>query len=243
VTAFRTAAGPVAPDVAAERLTNLGFLAVADLPDRPGPGLLLVALRDRPTLRHFDPERIDFWVAQGARGVRRTLGRTSALPLAIDFSWGQIRLVDRLLVTNEYLAFGGTLAADRVDDTVLVRFVSPAPILRGGGHSQGIDQGAEALGGWFGRIRLATTSLPGFEARLAATEPLGLYAAFLQDETARLSSSPAIRAVYGDLACLLRVEADRLRDEQPAAWLAGTAIEDDLSRAAGGGTPAGSGSR
>ena len=47
------APGPVE---AAQRLADWGFLAEPDLPDRPGPAYLLVALRDRPTLRHYDPE-------------------------------------------------------------------------------------------------------------------------------------------------------------------------------------------
>ncbi len=241
MTAFRTPPGPIASDIAAERLANLGFLAVADLPDRPGPGLLLVALRDQPTLRHFDPERVEYWVAADERGVRRTLGSTTALPVAADFSWGLIRIVDRLRVANDYLAFGGTVAADRVGDAVLVRFVSPAPILRRGGHSQGIDEGAAALGAWFGRVRLAASTVAGFEARLAGTEPLALYAAFLQDETARLTSNPAIRAAYVDLVCLLRAEADRLRDEHPGAWLAGTALRRDIDRAGGRQRPVGAG--
>lgn len=230
MTGFRTAPAPVPADDAADRLARLGFLAVADLPDRPGPGLLLVAIRDRPTLRHFDPEAVEHWAAEGGRGVRRRIDRRTELPLDEPFSWGLIRLGDRLHVTNEYVAFGGRVAADRIDDAILVRFVSPAPILRRGGHSQGIDEGATALGGWFGRLRLATTGLPGFEARLAAMEPLGLYAAFLRDELARLSANPTIRATYTDLACLLRAEAERLRLDQPEAWAAGLDLASALDR-------------
>lgn len=233
---FRSAPGPVAADDAASRLAKLGFLAVADLPDRPGPGLLLVAIRDRPTLSHYDPEAIEYWASEGRRGVRRRLDRTSRLPIDEPFAWGMIQIADRLHVTNEYLVFGGRLAADRLDDAILVRFVSPAPILRRGGHSQGIDEGAAALGGWFGRVRLATTAIAGFEAHLAATEPLALYAAFLQDETAQLSSNATIRAVYADLARLLRGEAEHLRVEHPDEWLAGETLARELAAASESGT-------
>ena len=47
------------PTVAAGLLANLGFLAGSDLPARPGPAYLLVALRPAPTLHHYDPERVD----------------------------------------------------------------------------------------------------------------------------------------------------------------------------------------
>jgi hypothetical protein len=229
MTEFREPPKSVGAEDAAARLARLGFLAVADLPDRPGPGLLLVAIRDRPTLRHYDPEVVEHWVSVGGRGVRRRIDRHAGLPIEGPFAWGLIRIIDRLHVTNEYLAFGGTVAVDRVDDAIVVRFVSPAPILRRGGHSQGIDEGAAALGGWFGRVRLAAATVPGFEARLAATEPLGLYGAFLQDELASLSSNATIRSVYTDLACLLRSEADRLRLDHPAAWAAGVELERDVA--------------
>jgi hypothetical protein len=229
MTEFREPPKSVGAKDAAARLARLGFLAVADLPDRPGPGLLLVAIRDRPTLRHYDPEVVEHWVSVGGRGVRRRIDRHAGLPIEGPFAWGLIRIIDRLHVTNEYLAFGGTVAVDRVDDAIVVRFVSPAPILRRGGHSQGIDEGAAALGGWFGRVRLAAATVPGFEARLAATEPLGLYGAFLQDELASLSSNATIRSVYTDLACLLRSEADRLRLDHPAAWAAGVELERDVA--------------
>lgn len=226
---FRAAPGRITPDVAADWLAKLGFLAVADLPDRPGPGLLLVAIRDRPTLRHFDPEAVTYWITDGGRGVRRTLERDAAVPLAEPFSWGLIRIVDRLGITNEYLSFGGRVEADRLGDALLVRFVSPAPILRRGGHSQGVDEGAEAVGAWFGRLRLAVDLRTGFEARLAAAEPLARYAAFLRDAGDELRATPAIRSVHQDLACLVDGEAVRLRADHPAVWAAG----DDLRPAPG----------
>ncbi|HET7471813.1 MAG TPA: hypothetical protein VFJ71_01690 [Candidatus Limnocylindrales bacterium] len=219
--AFRDAPGRITPGVAADRLSRLGFLAVADLPDRPGPGLLLVAIRDRPTFRHFDPEAVTYWITADGHGRRRTFPRDSSPPLAEAFSWGLIRIVDRLGATNEYLTFGGRVEADRVGDAVVVRFVSPAPIVRRGGHSQGVDEGAEAIGAWFGRLRLAVDLRRGFEAELAAAEPLARYAAFLRDAREQLRTTPAIRSVYQDLACLVRGEAVRLEAEHPDAWAAG----------------------
>ena len=229
MTTFRAEPGAVDPAVAADRLSKLGFLAIADLPDRNGPGLLLVAIRPRPTLRHFDPETIEYWTSHEGRGVRRTIGRDTPTPIDEPFSWGLIRLADRLGVTNEYLAFGGRIEADRVEDSVVVRFVSSAPILRRGGHSQGVDAGAETLGAWFGRLLLAVDVRPGFEAELAAADPLVRYAAFLQDALERLHASAEIRSVYGDLACLLGGEADRLQREHPDTWRAGLKLRPEAA--------------
>jgi hypothetical protein len=119
--------------VAAGRLADLGFLAGPDLPDRPGPAFLLVALRELPTLRHYDPERVEYWVSRGGRGVRATLMRDTPMPLDTEFSWGLIRLVDRVPVTNEYLSFGGHLSVAPVDDGAVAVFTSPGPRRRRGG--------------------------------------------------------------------------------------------------------------
>lgn len=72
------------PASAAPLLAHLGFLACSDLPDRPGPAYLLVALREAPTRRHYDPEAIGYWVSEGDRGVRRTLTRETRLPIDGD---------------------------------------------------------------------------------------------------------------------------------------------------------------
>jgi hypothetical protein len=127
------------PASAAPFLANLGFLASPDLPDRPGPAYLLIALREAPTLHHYDPEAVDYWVSDAGRGRRRTLTRATALPIVTDFSWGLIRIVDRLDVTNEYLTFGGRVSADFVDGVLIAVFTSPSPLLRRGGHSQAWD--------------------------------------------------------------------------------------------------------
>jgi hypothetical protein len=68
------------PPSAAPLVANLGFLASPDLPDRPGPAYLLVAVRDAPTLHHYDPEAVAYWVSDAGRGRRRTLTRATALP-------------------------------------------------------------------------------------------------------------------------------------------------------------------
>ena len=215
------------PPVASGLLADLGFLASPDLPDRPGPAYLLVALRAAPTLRHYDPEAVEYWVTADDRGARRTLSRDTRMPVESDFSWGLIRIVDRLHVTNEYLTFGGSLRAAAVDDAVIASFTSPAPLLRRGGHSQAIDPGADAVGAFFGRLLLAVDYVPGFEAAVARADPIVRYAAFVADAMERFRPCVA-RDAAPDLARLVLSEARRLRDEAPDASAAGLALRGRL---------------
>ena len=72
---------------AAEALRDLGFtLLNSDRPAAPGGSQLLVALRDRPTLRHFDPELVTCWVAAEGRGRPLAIDRGTAagVPIRID---------------------------------------------------------------------------------------------------------------------------------------------------------------
>lgn len=221
MTATHPAVAELDPVSAAPLLADLGFLSSSDLPDRPGPAYLLVALRKAPTLRHYDPELVEYWVSQGGRGARRLLTRSTPMPIETQFSWGLIRIVDRLHVTNEYLTFGGRLAADMVGDVVIATFISPAPLLRRGGHSQGWDPGAETLGAFFGRFLLAVDYTPGFEASAAAADPITRYAAFVADAMGRYRTSPVLRAQHGDLWTVLQAEERRLRTNHPTEWAKG----------------------
>jgi len=207
----------------APRVGRWGFLAHPDLPDEPGPAFLLVALRPAPTMQHYDPEAIDYWVSQAGRGERRSLTFETPMPRSEDFSWGLIRLVDRLRVTNEYLTFGGHLDAAAVDEIVVAAFASPAPLLRRGGHSQGWDAGADAVGAFFGRLMVAVDFTPGFEAVLAAASPLTRYAAFVRDAARREPTSAEART-GDDVVRLLHTESARLRRTSAADWEAAGAL-------------------
>lgn len=217
------------PVSGAPLLADLGFLSSSDLPDRPGPAWLLVALRDAPTLRHYDPEAVEYWVSEGDHGVHRTLTRESRLPIDEDFSWGLIRIVDRLHVTNEYLTFGGRLRVGEVDGVVVAVFTSPAPLLRRGGHSQAWDLGAESLGAYFSRFLLAVDYAPGFEARAARADPVTRYAAFVGDAMARYRAGPILRAHQSELWQLLRSEERHLQATHPDQWAAGTTLRGEAA--------------
>lgn len=212
------------PSTASRMLANLGFLASSDLPDRPGPAYLLVALRPEPTLHHYDPETVEYWATTGGSGTRRLLTRDTTLPLRAAFSWGLIRIVDRLRVSNEYLTFGGELAAECIDGAAIAVLTSPAPLLRRGGHSQGWDHGAETVGGFFGRLLVAVDYVPGFEARLGQARPVARYAAFVADTVGRYRASPELRAGHPELWTLIQGEERRLRRDDPVPWTDGLAL-------------------
>jgi len=136
-------------------------------------------------------------------------------------------------VINAYFTFGGRLSAEAVDDAAVAVFASPAPLLRRGGHSQGWDQGADSVGAFFSRFLLAVDFAPGFEARLARTDPLGRYAAFLVDGVARYRASPGLRAEEPQEWILLQAEEHRLRTSYPAEWAAGEALCETIAAETG----------
>ena len=212
------------PVHAAAALARLGFLAFSDVPDRPGPSYLLVALRPVPTLVHFDPEAVEYWTFDGSRCARRVLTCASAMPVRMPFAWGQIEIVDRLHVSNQYLSFGGTLWADSVDGADVAVFASPAPLFRMGGHSQGVDPGADAAGAYFSRMRVAISANPNLEAQVAVVGPDVAYAAFLWDVSTRYGARESLRMDDATRWTDLGHEARRLRSDRPDAWRQGVEL-------------------
>ena len=150
------------------------------------------------------------------------------MPRSEAFSWGLIRLVDRLGVSNEYLTFGGNLDAAVIDNAVVAAFASPAPLLRRGGHSQAWDPGADLIGSYFGRLMVAVDFRPGFEAAFAMADPLARYASFIRDTDLRRRR---IRegAPDDDLGRLLRHEADRIAAADPETWAVAGSLLDVIA--------------
>ncbi|MBI3745036.1 MAG: hypothetical protein HY264_00635 [Chloroflexi bacterium] len=226
--------GPWLP-AAAEAVANLGFtLLDSDHPASPAGSRLVVALRARPTLRHFDPELITCWIAAAGRGRPLTVDRSSK-PGERAIAWGHVHVVDRLGVQNRFLTFGGTLRSADVDPGLrVVEHASPGPVVRWGGHSQGSDPLAGEIGAFFGRLIVPVDCLPGAEARLAAEPPASLYAAFLRDGSTRRARG-AHRTLESDADSAfwswLQAEVARVQGRDPGAWQAGEALLRDLGLA------------
>ncbi len=176
---------------AARQLTDLGF--ELELPD-PSTGEerchLVVALRPKPTMRHFDPEQVAYWITESGRGRPANLDRESRLPIDTTFAWGLISVIDRLGVSNQFLSFGGELRGQMLPDaTILGDFSSPVPILRVSGHSQNIDPLASEAGAFFGRIKVPIDFIPGAETLIASATPRTLYCAFVQSVNERMTAT------------------------------------------------------
>ena len=204
----------------AGELANLGFV----LRDGGHPGTvpgprLRVALRDQPTLAHFDPEEVTFWEVRGGRGRTALVDRKVPVPFTRPFSWGRIRVSDRIPVSNEFLTFGGTLLGAARDEHVLyLAFTSRAPIVRWAGHSQGVDPYTDEIGSFFARLMVPVDYQEGAEERIAGCDPQGVYAMFLQYSAHRRRPGSPLRDDDPSLAATLDHECRRLSHDDPAAW-------------------------
>lgn len=222
------------PPTSAQFLQGLGFLLTPDGVDVT-PAYLLVALRGEPTLSHFDPERVEYWVETNSRGVTDTFLRTTRVPVDRPFSWGPIRIVDRLEVSNEYLSFGGQLSAARLDGFTVAVFASPAPMVRGAGHSQTVDPLAPSMAAFFARMRAAAGSSLDVEERICHASPQARYAAYLADACSKYRASQLLRSTYPQMWQSFMRQERRLHAERPAAWADGQFLLRSASAAAGAG--------
>jgi hypothetical protein len=215
---------------AADRLTHLGFLLVTPMPAGSADSELLVSLRARPTLDHFDTERIHYWrTGMDRRGHPELLDVRTAMPLRTTVAWGKVELVDRFGVENDFVTLGGTLDADRADEGEIVAVLrSPAPILRMGGHSQEADQLGPDLAAFFGRLMVPIDFDPGIEEAISAADPMSRYAAFVAFEANRYHGHLLLREEHPEQARIVMDEARRLRGARPEAWALGTALLDRL---------------
>jgi hypothetical protein len=156
----------------------------------------------------------------------------STLPPSRPFSWGRIRVTDRIPVSNQFLSFGGTLIGAAVDEhEVVLAFTSRAPILRWAGHSQGVDRLTDDVGAFFARLMVPVDYQPEAEARIAGAEPEALYAAFLRHAELRLLPGSPLRSADPAFAASVRHESGRLQADAPTAWREGLELLDWLDLA------------
>jgi hypothetical protein len=219
-------------EAAADAIGAWGFLAGGRPLGDPRPGYLLVALRRRPTLDHFDPELVRFWVREGPHAVRWELDRHSPAPWEHELSWGRISIRDRLRVHNDYLTFGGVVTCGRTRDTTVALFLSSAPLLRAGGHSQIRDPGSDALGAFFARLGAAAGQSVELDAAIARADPIARYAAFVAWELANAPPPLGAGPSADELAAILRAERDRLTRTDPTRWQDGELLVQALEHPA-----------
>ena len=210
------------PAAAAALLANLGFRLVHGTDDT---WHLLIALRDRPTFGHFDPELVRYYAPADDAGAavvsidRRVLGEMET-PLARGVPpalWGHVHVVDRIPVENRFLTFGGAVRLAEVSPSeAVIDLRSVAPIVRWGGHSQGTDELAEAIGAFFGRLIVPINFVPGAAARIDALPPAVLYRAFLADGLARAAAAERRGLERASLGSWMAAAWRRARADEPA---------------------------
>lgn len=210
--------------VGRELLDDLGFLLVSGPPFVAGPAYLFVALRPRPTLRHFDPERIDFWQTADGHGQPASIAWATREPAVADHSWGSIDVIDRVNASNSFLSFGGSVLVARTAEAKIVVFSSDAPILAGGGHSQDWAFAAREVAGFLARLRAAADPRGSLESDLARMSPIARYCTFIADSLTRLRALENSYGWTGGEHSLLSNERLRLRTGQEEEWQAGQAL-------------------
>jgi hypothetical protein len=203
-------------------LADIGFLLVPGLLDH-GSSYLLVALRPRPTRRHFDPERIGYWALDDKWAARHELEWPMAA-LQGDYEWGPITIVDRLGATNSFVSFGGRLTTSRDGDVHAALFHSEAPILAAGGHSGRADAVAASVSAFFAALRAASGNDTRIATLAATLDPLALYAAFLTRTLRTYRTGPAADVASPRRISLLRAERQRIAVASPVTFDAGEAL-------------------
>jgi hypothetical protein len=215
---------------AAERLVRLGFVVVSGShPEDTGAAQLLVALRARPTLEHFDPELVEHWAISAGRGRLVEISRATPLPRRGPYSWGTIRAVDRVDAFNSFLSFGGEVTVAALDaDLTMVVFDSPAPIVRSTGHSQGVDPLTGEVGAFFARIKVPIDFVPGAEAIVSKAAPRTLYCAFIQHVRERLAQAQSLRDANRWLTEWSSRESQRMEASANDHWKAAIELRRQL---------------
>ena len=212
------------PEVGRELLDELGFLLVSGPPLALGRSYLFVAIRPQPTLRHFDPERVDFWVTPGGHGIPATLEWASRESPATDHSWGPIRIVDRVGAVNQFASFGGELMVARLPEAKICIFSSEAPIVACGGHSQDWGPWGREIDAFLARLRAAADPRDPLEQTIAHASPTARYAAFVADALERGRRTSKRVGSTDESRVLLERERARLATDCATDWTAGLGL-------------------
>ena len=190
---------------APELLSDLGYLLVHGSPFEHGPAYLLVAIRPRPTRAHFDPERIEYWSCDSGLAEKATLELPMATPCA-KYSWGVIKIIDRVAAVNKFVSFGGLLNVVHDGGLHAALFRSDAPILALSGRGEAGDPLATSVAGFFARLSAACGADAGLARAVTEMEPMAVYAAFLAHALELYGSHLAAQGLSPRALALMRSE-------------------------------------
>ena len=237
----RSSIRPIDPKLASELLADWGFLADPDLPDRPGPAFLLVAIRAKPTRQ---ATMTLSWSSTGSpapariRCATRRMTFASRLPRETDLLLGSHhRLRPQGRGQSIPLVRRHACARARIDGEVISVFESPAPAaaarrtLAGLGHREPTAWAASSVDS----ARRPATSTSSRSWRQRPT-PSARYAAFVNELVARYRSSEYLRDHYPKLWTVMVGEEKRLIRDHAQAWSDGAELLESTKRVASGGS-------
>jgi hypothetical protein len=197
--------------------------------DSLGHGGLVVALRHKPTGKHFDPETLYLRLRDRTGTFRGMTLSWTAPPLESGHVCpGRVILADRADKRVEFFTFGGSLERVERPDEVVYTLRSPTPVLELLGQGERISD----------QLAFETESLlsgaaahwghdeRGFGQCLAAVDPLQFYVAVLQSLLLRHKRVVAMETVYPELDDALLREKRGLQAR--GLWPAEPPVLEDL---------------
>ena len=207
------------------RMEHWGYyLLPKSHPDSPGYTGLLVAIREKPTGEHFDPESMHLRIMEADKDTSwATLRSKAFFSESMLVGPGQVSLRDRIDKRLTFFTFGGRLETASIPGETVYSLISFAPILNLNGSLESVaDQLAfetEAeLAEQEARWGLNEN---GFLLKLTQIDPFELYLACLHSILQRFQQSPNLQRSYNDFyVALLRekkwlLEVDQYPERPP----------------------------
>jgi hypothetical protein len=201
-------------------MENWGYyLLPKSHPDSPGYTGLLVAIRKKPTEKHFDPQTMRLRLRDKHNEAKwTTLGLHSPVELPIKASLhacpGEVILRDRTDKRANFFVFGGSLEAVSVPSETVYSLRSPAPILQLTDDPETVpDQLASETQALIGELQVRWGSdEEGFARRLAQVDPLQFYVATLETILAHYEQDHTLQETFHEFYLALRNGKGRLME-------------------------------
>ena len=173
---------------------------------------LLVAIREPPTRKHFDPELIILQLCdKNGAASSSSLKKKFSAQVPQPVCPGQINLYDRKNKRIDFFTFGGTLDAITAPDETIYWLHSSAPILEIVNDPANVaDQLAAEVQLMLAVLKAHWDDDLGFAQRLGQLEPFQFYLAALESILMRYQQTSALKSNFHKLYSALLEEKDIL---------------------------------
>lgn len=205
-------------------MRNWGFyLLPKSHQDSPGYLGLIVAIREKPSQSHFNPEMARLQIGlSGAPGQKwETLRLRPLFHDSRPLYPGFISLLDGAGRQQQFFTFGGSIEVAQQDGETIYLLRSPAPILLIGNPVIEVEETSEAFAEEF-EATLAQAHAwwklddQGFADRLTKTNPMQLYLACINDLLEKYTGNPDLsRHAH---AFVRQLQSERAWLEETGRW-------------------------